>query len=202
VEGMLSFGALQDAQKTQLYLNISRNELQRLSDLVEKVLNIAVEEKKEFVLMPEPLKPSELIEEIVAQYQLKAPKPVDFVIDIAEETMVHVDRMHMENTLNNLIDNAIKYSYEGVTIRISSYRKNNAWCLSVKDSGIGIPKTYQRAIFERFFRVPTGDLHQVKGFGLGLSYVKQVVEKHGGYIEVQSEPLQGSEFLLWFPVEK
>jgi signal transduction histidine kinase len=201
VEGMLSFGALQDPQKTQLYLNISRNELQRLSDLVEKVLNIAVEEKKEFVLMPEPLKLAALIREIVEQYQVKAAKPVDFVVNIPEETMIHADRLHIGNTLNNLIDNAIKYSYEKVTIHISSQWKNNAWCLSVKDSGIGIPKSYQRAIFERFFRVPTGDLHQVKGFGLGLSYVKQVVEKHGGHVEVHSEPSQGSEFVLWFPAE-
>jgi signal transduction histidine kinase len=201
VEGMLSFGALQDAQKTQLYLNISKNELQRLSDLVEKVLNIAVEEKKEFVLMPEPLKPSGLIKEIVAQYQLKAPKPVDFIVDVPEdEPVVQVDRMHMANTLNNLIDNAIKYSYERVTICIRSYRSGNSWCLLVKDSGIGIPKSYQQAIFDRFFRVPTGDLHQVKGFGLGLSYVKQVVEKHGGQIEVASEPSQGSEFMLKFPL--
>jgi two-component system phosphate regulon sensor histidine kinase PhoR len=175
--------------------------LQRLSDLVEKVLNIAVEEKKEFVLMPEPLKLAALIREIVEQYQLKAAKPVDFVVDIPEETMIHADKLHIGNTLNNLIDNAIKYSYEKVTIHISSQWKNNAWCLSVKDSGIGIPKSYQRAIFERFFRVPTGDLHQVKGFGLGLSYVKQVVEKHGGHVEVHSEPSQGSEFVLWFPVE-
>jgi signal transduction histidine kinase len=108
----------------------------------------------------------------------------------------------MGNTLNNLIDNAIKYSYEQVTIRISSYWQNNAWCLSVKDSGIGIPKSYQRAIFDRFFRVPTGDLHQVKGFGLGLSYVKQVVEKHGGHVDVYSEPSQGSEFVLRFPAGK
>jgi signal transduction histidine kinase len=186
-----------------LYLNISKNELQRLSDLVEKVLNIAVEEKKEFVLTPEPLKPSELIKEIVTQHQLKAPKPVDFFVDIPEEEpIVQVDRMHLANTLNNLIDNAIKYSYEQVTIRIRSYWSGNAWCLSVKDSGIGIPKSYQRAIFDRFFRVPTGDLHQVKGFGLGLSYVKQVVEKHGGHIEVTSEPSQGSEFVLRFPVGK
>ncbi len=203
VEGMLSFGALQDARKTQLYLNISKNELQRLSDLVEKVLHSAVEEKQEFILIPEPVKPTQLIKDIVSQYQLKAPKPVDFVMDFAEEeTVVHVDKMHLENTINNLIDNAVKYSYEQVTIHISSRKASNAWRLSVKDSGIGIPKSYHQAVFDKFFRVPTGDLHQVKGFGLGLSYVKQVVEKHGGHVVVHSEPAQGSEFILWFPVVK
>ncbi|MDO1448639.1 HAMP domain-containing sensor histidine kinase [Rhodocytophaga aerolata] len=201
VEGMLSFGALQDTQKAQRYLTISKNELQRLSDLVEKVLNIAVEEKKEFELLPEPLFPSILIKEIVSQYQLKAAKPIHFVMDLPEEEdTVILDKVHLGNTITNLIDNAIKYSYEQVTIHISSRKAHTAWCLSVKDSGIGIPKSYQKAIFDRFFRVPTGDLHQVKGFGLGLSYVKQVVEKHGGYVEVHSEPTQGSEFVLWFPL--
>jgi signal transduction histidine kinase len=201
VEGMLSFGALQDAQKTQRYLTISKNELQRLSDLVERVLNIAVEERKEFELLLEPILPSVLIKEIVSQYQLKAAKPTHFIMDLPEEeATINLDKVHLGNTITNLIDNAIKYSYDQVTIHISIQKADNTWCLSVKDSGIGIPKSYHKAIFDRFFRVPTGDLHQVKGFGLGLSYVKQVVEKHGGYVEVHSEPAQGSEFVLWFPL--
>jgi signal transduction histidine kinase len=201
VEAMLSFGALENAQKTQLYLNVSRNELQRLSDLVEKVLHMAVEEKKELELHPEPVNLSELIKDIVTHQQLKASKPVQFEVDLPSEIPpVYVDRLHMANTINNLIDNAIKYSHEQVTIRIKSYVEAQGWLLSVQDTGIGIPKPYQQAIFDRFFRVPTGDLHQVKGFGLGLSYVKQVVEKHGGQIEVHSEPAQGSEFTLRFPL--
>jgi two-component system, OmpR family, phosphate regulon sensor histidine kinase PhoR len=203
VEAMLSFGALENAQKTQLYLNVSRNELQRLSDLVEKVLNMAVEEKKELELHPEPVNLTELIRDIVTHQQLKAAKPVQFEVELPSgEQSVYVDRLHMANTINNLIDNAIKYSYEQVTIYIKSYVEPHAWLLSIKDTGIGIPKPYQQAIFDRFFRVPTGDLHQVKGFGLGLSYVKQVVEKHGGQIEVYSEPAQGSEFKLRFPRDK
>jgi two-component system, OmpR family, phosphate regulon sensor histidine kinase PhoR len=200
VEALLSFGALENPRKTQLYLNVSKNELQRLSDLVEKVLNMVVEEKKELELHPELVNPSELIRDIITHQQLKAAKPVQFEVDLSpDEKPVYVDRLHIANTINNLIDNAIKYSYEQVTIRIKSYIEPHAWLLSVQDTGIGIPKTYQQAIFERFFRVPTGDLHQVKGFGLGLSYVKQVVEKHGGQIEVHSEPAQGSEFTLRFP---
>ncbi len=202
VEAMLSFGALENAQKTQLYLNVSKNELQRLSGLVEKVLHIAVEEKKELVLQPELIRPAELIQEIISQYQLKSPKPVEFVVEIPDkEQTVQADRLHIGNTINNLIDNAIKYSYEKVTIQIKSCSESNAWRLSVRDTGIGIARSYHQAVFDRFFRVPTGDLHQVKGFGLGLSYVKQVVEKHGGHIEVRSEPSQGSEFILYFPIK-
>jgi signal transduction histidine kinase len=201
VEAMLSFGALQNAQKAQRYLTVSRNELQRLADLVEQVLNMAVAEKKEMDLHPELLRPTELISQVVANHQLKAPKPVAFVVDDNQEDgVVHADRMHLSNTLNNLIDNAIKYSREQVTIHIRSQWQSDGWQLSVGDNGIGIPRSYQQAIFDRFFRVPTGDLHQVKGFGLGLSYVKQVVEKHGGRIGVRSEPGRGSEFILWFPL--
>ncbi|GAA4395749.1 HAMP domain-containing sensor histidine kinase [Nibrella viscosa] len=200
VEAMQHFGALNDPQKTSTYLSISRNELQRLSDLVEKVLNMAVEEKKEMVLNPEWVKPSELINDIISNQQLKAPKPVQFDVDLPNnENPVRLDRFHTTNAINNLIDNAIKYSRETVTICIQSRQQEKIWRLSVKDNGIGIPKGYQEAIFDRFFRVPTGNLHPVKGFGLGLSYVRQVVEKHGGQIEVASEPGVGSEFILMIP---
>lgn len=200
VEAMQHFGALNDPQKTSKYLSISRNELQRLSDLVEKVLNMAVEEKKEMVLNPEWIKPSDLIGEIISNQQLKATKPVQFELDKqAGEEAIRLDRFHFTNAINNLIDNAINYSGEAVTIRISSNKQDRIWRLSVKDNGIGIPRVYQDAIFDRFFRVPTGNLHPVKGFGLGLSYVRQVVEKHGGQIEVSSEPGIGSEFTLLIP---
>lgn len=200
VEALQNFGALNDPQKTQTYLSVSRTNLQRLSDLVEKVLTLAVEEKKELVLNPEWIKPSELINQALSNYQLKADKPVDFEVDIeAADEPIRIDRFHMANAINNLIDNAIKYSRESVTIRVSSRKHERVWRLSVKDNGIGIPESYQSAIFDRFFRVPTGDLHSVKGFGLGLSYVRQVLEKHSGLIEVISEPGEGSEFILLLP---
>ncbi|GAB3545959.1 hypothetical protein GCM10027577_18890 [Spirosoma fluminis] len=200
VEALQNFGALNDPQKTQTYLAISQNNLQRLSDLVEKVLTLAAEEKKELVLNPEWVKPSELIQQVISNHQLKADKPVQFEIDAsADDAPVRIDRFHIANAINNLIDNAIKYSSESVTIHIKSQQQERLWRLSVKDNGIGIPKTYQGAIFDRFFRVPTGNLHPVKGFGLGLSYVRQVMEKHGGHIDVTSEPGAGSEFTLLIP---
>jgi two-component system, OmpR family, phosphate regulon sensor histidine kinase PhoR len=203
VEAMQSFGALNDAQKTQLYLQVSRNELQRLSDLVEKVLHMAVEEKGELTLEMELINSTELIQEIVEQHRMQAAKSVEFELDApSDQAWIRADRLHIGNTIHNLIDNAIKYSPDPVTIRISSRGEPLGWRFSIADNGIGIPKTYQRAIFERFFRVPTGNLHQVKGFGLGLAYVRQVVEKHGGFIEVHSEVAQGCEFVLWLPTER
>lgn len=198
VDALQHFGALNDPQKTQTYLTISRNNLQRLSDLVEKVLNLAVEEKRELVIRPEPLNLAQLVNELVTSHQVQAQKPVQFEVTIPATTTVSVDRVHFSNALNNLIDNAIKYSGEQVLVRLNYQARPNGWQFSVADTGIGISTAYQTAIFDRFFRVPTGNLHPVKGFGLGLAYVRQVVERHGGRVSVRSEPGKGSEFLLTF----
>lgn len=198
VEALQNFGALNDPQRTQTYLAISQTNLQRLSDLVEKVLNLAVEEKRELTLNPEPVNLYELSKDLITNHRLRAPKPVLFETDIPVGATVMVDRMHFSNALNNLIDNAIKYSRDQVNIRLTFQRRPSEWSVSVTDDGIGILKSYQTAIFDRFFRVPTGNLHPVKGFGLGLAYVRQVVERHGGRIAVKSEPGLGSEFTLFF----
>jgi len=129
---------------------------------------------------------------------LKAPKPVTFQVNIPKNTYVNVDRVHFTNVLNNLIDNAINYSRDKVTIRLLFKAQAEGWQLAVADDGIGIAKTYQASIFDRFFRVPTGDLHPVKGYGLGLAYVRQVIERHGGRVSLRSELGKGSEFLLKF----
>ncbi len=200
VEALQDFGALQDAQKTQAYLRICRHELQRLSDLVEKVLRIAVDERQALVLHPEPVHPAELVQEAVARHQLRMPKPIRFEVQVPATDSVRLDRLHISNVINNLIDNAIKYSHERVTIAIRGWCDATGWRLTVTDDGIGIPGHYQEAVFDRFFRVPTGNLHPVKGFGLGLYYVRQVVERHGGHIAVRSTASRGSEFALWLPL--
>ncbi len=198
VDALLNFGVLNDPRKTEEYLHISQNNLQRLSDLVEKVLNLAVEEKQDFEFQTEPVSLAEILCELAASHRIKAAKTVVFDMHIPFGTMVQVDRMHFGNVINNLIDNAIKYSYDRVTISFNYEQESHGWQLTVADNGIGIPKAYQASVFDRFFRVPTGDLHQVKGFGLGLAYVRQVVEKHGGSISLNSEPGKGSAFVLKF----
>jgi len=200
VEALQNFGALDDPRKAETYLQIAGNELQRVSDLVEKVLNIAVEERQDLAIKLEPVHPAELVQELVSHYQLKASKPVHFTVDIASTDSVLMDRMHVRNVINNLIDNAIKYSGEQkITIDIRGSHDETGWWLSVQDNGIGIPKNYQHNIFDQFFRVPTGNLHPVKGFGLGLYYVRQVIERHGGQVAMRSAPNGGSEFSLWLP---
>ncbi|WPQ64187.1 HAMP domain-containing sensor histidine kinase [Chitinophaga sancti] len=201
VEAMQNFNALNDQRKTQTYLDISKQELQRLSDLVEKVLHIASEEREEIELYKEETDINEIMDTIITNHQLKTNRSVQFRYDnLIGERLVNVDRTHLSNAINNLVDNAIKYSGELPVVNIRSSIENGNLIIRVKDNGIGIPKTYQESIFDTFFRVPTGNLHNVKGFGLGLSYVRKIVELHDGSITVHSEPDKGSEFIIQIPV--
>lgn len=199
VEAMQNFNALSNPQKTEQYLQISRQELTRLSDLVEKVLHIAVEEKEDIELFREPVDINELVQHIVGNHRLKANKTVNFHYSLLADPMVSVDKTHLTSAINNLVDNAIKYSGDPAEVSVLVTRRGDLLQVTVQDNGIGIPHNYQQSIFEKFFRVPTGNLHNVKGFGLGLSYVKKIVEKHGGSISVKSEPEKGSAFMLEIP---
>lgn len=201
MEALQDFGALADPRKTDSYLTIARQEVRRLSDLVEKVLHIAVEERPghSLSLYPEPVRPAELVAELVSRHKLQASKPVQFDVRITPADTLLLDRLHLAGALHNLLDNAIKYSGDRVAIRIMGQPAAGGWQLSVADDGPGIAPGYQDAIFEQFFRVPTGNLHPVKGFGLGLYYVRQVVEGHGGRVRVRSTLGQGSEFVVWLP---
>lgn len=200
VETLERFGLQADPEKVQTYFHISRTELRRLSDLVDKVLTIATKERQALVLHPEPVHPAELVQAAVHRHQLHASKPVRFEVDMASADVVQADRLHLDGVINNLIDNAIKYSNEQVIIEVRSRHTAGGWQLTVQDDGVGIANGYQAAVFDRFFRVPTGNLHPIKGFGLGLYYVRQVIERHGGRIAVRSEPGQGSAFTLWLPL--
>jgi len=199
VEALQDFGALADPHKTAAYLTIARQEVQRLADLVETVLHIAVEERQGLALHPELLYPAELVAGLVSRHQLQATKKVAFEINIAATDVLLADRLHLAGAVDNLLDNAIKYAGVGVRIRLHGRAEAAGWQLTVADDGPGIAAEYQEAVFEQFFRVPTGNLHAVKGFGLGLYYVRQVVAGHGGRVYVRSAPGSGSEFVLWLP---
>lgn len=200
IEALQHFDGMEDRNKSQSYLDISHHELKRLSDLVEKVLHLSVEENEELVLHKEKINVITLINEIIRSYELKAKKKVTFTINnLLEDPKLRVDNLHFSNAINNLIDNAIKYSGEKVHINITLRRKADHVLISIADNGLGISSHYQKLIFDKFFRVPTGDLHNVKGFGLGLSYVKNVIEKHEGTVQVKSEPGSGTEFIIVLP---
>lgn len=126
--------------------------------------------------------------------ELKADKPIDFDIDIPENLSIQADSLHFGNILSNLIDNAIKYSGNSVNIAI----KTNAGSLTIEDNGIGIDKENLPFIFDKFYRVTSGDRYEIGGYGLGLFYVKQITELMGWHIEVKSKPGQGTKFTIKF----
>lgn len=201
IEALKHFHGMEDKTKSLSYLDISQQELKRLNDLVEKVLNISVEEGEAMVLNKEDFNLIDVINEIITRQKIKGGKEIHIAFHHEiPDAIIHADKLHLSNAINNLTDNAIKYSGKKVNIVLTLHRKNDHFLLSIKDDGAGIPRHYQQLIFDKFFRVPAGDLHNVKGFGLGLSYVKQVIEKHNGTIEVESEPGKGTTFIIDIPV--
>ncbi len=199
MEALTSFDGLDDRERSLRYIDITKGELDRLSGLVEKVLSISVFEEKKIILNKETFDVCKLVSETAQQYILKGGGQVFVEFDSNVPAYIHADKVHFQNVANNLLDNAVKYAHEEVTIKLSCMREGDFVVLKVIDDGVGIAKDQQKLIFDKFYRVPTGDLHRVKGFGLGLSYVKHIVELHGGSIGVQSQPGIGSEFTIAIP---
>jgi len=200
IEGLQKFNALNDPEKTQRYLHTSRNELVRLNDLVTKVLNISAFEHDKINLVKENINADELMKDVIASEQLKTDKKVEINYQNNGLTTIIADKLHFRNLLVNLVDNAIKYSGEHPQINVSCIKRGNEALISVKDNGPGIPKAQQQLIFDKFHRIPTGNVHNVKGTGLGLSYVKYIAEAHGGTVTVKSEINAGSEFIISIPL--
>lgn len=202
IEGLQKYNALSDPEKTQRYLQTSRNELSRLDDLVSKVLNIAAFENKEIRLHKEEVAIDDLVNDLIVSETLKTGKMVNISYHNKENIFyIEADKLHLRNVLANLIDNAIKYCDEPVDITINLYKHHGNAILSVKDNGIGIPPAHIKQVFNKFHRVPTGNVHNVKGTGLGLNYVKYIVEAHGGSVAVKSEKGAGSEFIITIPLK-
>jgi two-component system phosphate regulon sensor histidine kinase PhoR len=200
IEALRSFNAAMDPQRTKEYLDISANELQRLSLLVDKVLKLSMFEKKEIELRYELLDMKELVSEVTSSLRLQFEKHHAQVHVSSEgDTTLEADRLHLVSVIFNLFDNALKYSPDNPKIDIHVIGTDNKVTLFMADSGIGIPAEYQNKIFEKFFRVPTGNLHNAKGYGLGLSYVAHVVKKHNGTIKVESVEGDGSKFIIELP---
>ncbi|MFC2136559.1 sensor histidine kinase [Bacteroidota bacterium] len=187
------------------YDNISsiiENETKRLGFHVEKVLQMAIFEKGKISLKFATVNIHELIDKEAKSYTIQAKSKNGIIVQHlnAKEFILQVDELHFTNIISNLIDNALKYSLSDPEIIISTYNKNNEIIISIKDNGIGISKENRNKIFDQFYRVPTGNVHDVKGFGLGLTYVKKMVEAHYGRISVISELNKGSTFELNFPL--
>ncbi|HRG38290.1 MAG TPA: HAMP domain-containing sensor histidine kinase [Bacteroidia bacterium] len=188
-------------ERVNNYVKMIGDENKRLSLLVENILQTAILDKGQFKLKIQSIDIHTLIEQTITNIKLQVEnKEGEISVQLnAEKSIVNADRVHVTNIIFNLIDNALKYTYEKPNIKISTRNAMDGILISVKDNGIGISKENQRRIFDTMYRVPTGNIHNVKGFGLGLSYVKAVVEKHGGSISVESELEKGSEFTVYIP---
>lgn len=198
IEALSNFNVLHNPTQTQEYLTISKNELNRLSMLVDKVLKMAIFEQQAPDLTLEPLDVSELTSQILDSMKLQFERCKAHVAFECVGTYftVEADRIHLTNVVYNLLENALKYSPDTPQIGVKVTESDDTIRLSIQDNGVGIPAIYQKKIFEKFFRVPTGDVHNVKGHGLGLSYVASVIAQQKGHIEVHSEVGKGSEFVV------
>ena len=195
-DALLNFDAGNDPEKRREYLEISQGQLEKLEGMIEQILSMSMESRKTFELKRETIELEPLLQKLADQHILSAGKPCDIHIDVEDGLVLDADRFHLSNIVSNLIDNAIKYSGESVHIDITAKATDEGVEIRVLDNGIGIAPDKQKHIFDKFYRVPTGNIHDVKGYGLGLYYAKTMVEKHGGTIEVSSTPGKGSEFIL------
>ena len=191
--------------ETKNYGKISRiigDESKRLGYQVEKVLQMAIFDQGKIKLKPKRTDVNELIHNVVTSFALQIGNKNGSIEEdyAAENAIINVDNVHFTNMISNLVDNAIKYSRETPSIHVSTLSRNGKLIIRIKDKGIGIRKEDQRRIFEKFYRVPTGNVHNVKGFGLGLSYVKKIAEEHHGSVSLRSEPGKGTEFEISLPV--
>lgn len=201
LEALKNFKGLENPRLTEEYLDIAQNELSRLALLTDKVLKSAIFESKGVSFEPEPVDLEKLVHQILNSMRLlfeKQKAKVEFE-KIGENFVVSGGSVHLTNVIYNLLDNALKYSPGEPNIKISLKNNQHQIEILVKDQGIGIPTEYRKKIFEKFFRVPTGDVHNIKGYGLGLSYVDSVVRSHKGSIEVAGGNGPGSVFRIVLP---
>lgn len=200
---MLRDNTVSNTPKTIEHISgIIYQESKRLTTQVEKVLQMAVFNEGKLKLKFKEVNINHLIQSVVLNFELRVrSKNGQLTTELkADPCIIKGDEVHITNVLFNLLDNAVKYSKDEPKIAITTELKDEYLVVSVKDQGIGIQSEYVSQIFERFYRVPTGNVHDVKGFGLGLSYVKIITEAHRGKIKVESALNKGTKFMIYFPI--
>ena len=201
---MLKDNTISDKSENRLkYANVIFDENKRLANQVEKVLQIAKIEKGEIVLNKSTVDLHQLINTTLNQFQIQTEtKGGTIERDLkAVNALVKIDEMHFTNVINNLLDNAVKYNNKIPRIKVSTENTSDGINLTIRDNGFGMKKDELKKIFDKFYRITKGDIHDIKGFGLGLSYVKTIIEKHDGSVTVRSTLGEGSEFTLFIPIK-
>jgi len=193
---------LQNPATIKQFTKIIKEENKRLNTQVEKVLQVAMLDRKGLELKKESVDIHQLINQLADTYELKIGNKGKIKRQLnAKKAKVIGDSFHLSNAISNLLDNAIKYSPETIDVLIATDSKDQSLVIKVSDKGLGISKEQQKLIFEKFYRVPTGNIHNVKGFGLGLSYVREIVAKHKGRVSVESNLGKGSTFTIEIPLD-
>ncbi|MDC3299111.1 HAMP domain-containing histidine kinase [Flavobacteriaceae bacterium] len=197
VEAIESFNVADNKEKTKQYAAISAFQLKKLHVMVEKLLETATLDSESLMLQKEPTNIVDLIAKIAKKFELLTKKNIKFTTNI-DSKILKIDLFHFENAVSNLVDNAIKYGGDIIEINLNSVL--NVTEISVADNGKGIDKSQQERIFDKFYRVPKGNTHDVKGFGIGLYYAQKIIEKHNGSINISSS-FDNTIFKLQIPNE-
>jgi two-component system phosphate regulon sensor histidine kinase PhoR len=203
VDALKNEKVINDPKKLGYFSGIIKEENQRMNRQVETILKSALMERQEVDLNLKPLHIHQIIEDVADNFILRLDeKQGELETNLqADNDMIEADEVHMSNLINNLMDNAVKYSKDNVPphISISTTSNGKSIFIRIEDNGIGMTRETLKRIFEKFYRAHTGNIHNVKGFGLGLSYVKNIVEAHGGKVKAESTLGKGSCFTIEFP---
>ncbi|MCF6182135.1 HAMP domain-containing sensor histidine kinase [Lutibacter sp.] len=199
LEAMKSFNVLNDKEKSEKYINIANAQIKKLDVMIEKILETATLNHEELKITKKPVNISELINEIITKYQLLSKGKTILFKSTIPNKLIKLDAFHFENAISNIFDNAIKYGGNNIETELTSDK--NTITLTISDDGNGIPKNQKDKIFEQFYRIPTGNTHAVKGFGIGLYYTKNIIEKHGGTIQVIYNKKNKTTFKIELPNE-
>ena len=206
VDAMKNEKVMFDKEKMNYFGAIIKEENQRMNRQVETILRASLLEKQEADLNLKPIHVHEIIKDVADNFKLQLEEKngkAELQLD-AQTDFINADEVHFSNLINNLVDNAMKYAKETIppVIKVSTSSTNKNLVIKIEDNGIGMNRETVKRIFERFYRAHTGNIHNVKGFGLGLSYVKTMIEAHGGDIKVDSTPGRGSVFTISIPLKK
>lgn len=195
-DALLNYGLADNPVKREEYLLDTKEQLEKLSALVERILSMSMKERGNFRLEVSETNIRDMFEKIVQETRLRTAKACDIQIEADDNLTAVFDTKLISSVVSTLVDNAVKYSGESVRIQLRAIRKSDKLFISVSDNGIGIAQEHQRHVFEKFYRVPHGDVHDVKGYGIGLYFAKTIVERHGGQISLNSTPGEGSTFTI------
>lgn len=204
VDALRNEKVMNDRVKMQYFNGIIKDENKRMNKHVETILQAALLEKQELKLNLKPVHVHEIIKQVLENYKLQLEEKegrTELLLNAKNDELL-ADEVHFTNLISNLIDNGIKYSKEHLLIKITTHLSSKFMVIQIEDNGIGMNKENTKRIFEKFYRAHTGNLHNVKGFGLGMSYVKTVIDAHKGKIKVESILGRGTTFTVEMPLKK